>query len=157
ATATDNALSGLVLTSKPTDAVTITALKANAPAAGASVTVQGRIGGRAEPFIPGRAAFLLADDTVLIACDASPDDPCPIAWDYCCEPGAKLTAGLATVQVIGDDGRPLATDLAGLDDLKPGSYVVINGTIANSEGSLIINCSGIFHDRERRVVPIEER
>jgi hypothetical protein len=52
------------------------------------VTVLGRIGGDARPFVEDMAAFMIVDRK-LKACNEIPDDPCPTPWDFCCESGLR--------------------------------------------------------------------
>lgn len=151
--AESSALKHVVLSAKPTDIKTISALKKAAPKAGDSITVQGRIGGEGSPFIDGHAAFLLADDTVLAACDITDDGHCPKPWDYCCEDKTKLRSNIATVQIVGEDKSVIKESADGLAGLKAGSFVVITGTVSDksSAENLIINATGIFHDAERKI------
>ena len=147
-------LKHLSLSEKPANAITISALKAKSPKAGDDVVIQGRIGGTASPFVSARAATLLADDTALVACDASDDDHCPKPWDYCCESKSKRLQNIVTVQALGDDNVVLKTELNGFDDIKAGSYVVVAGKVAEGSNAdnLVINLSGLYHDRTRSVV-----
>ena len=147
-----SAVQHVVLSSKPDSVGTIGALKASGPKAGDAITIQGRIGGKGNPFVDGYAAFLLADDTVLLACDVTDDDHCPKPWDYCCEAKSKRTKNLATIQVLGDDQKAIKANINGLDGIGAGSFIVVTGTVASNEAdNLIINASGIFHDRERQI------
>jgi hypothetical protein len=56
-----------------------------------------------------------------------------------------LIAGMAIVQVVGDDGRPLNVDLRGRSGLEPGAEVVVVGRRAPEQepGALVINARGI--------------
>lgn len=133
-----------VLTTKPAEAIDVVVARAKAP--GSPVTVQGRIGGRAKPFIAERSAFLLADLTAIKACDANPDDSCDAPWDYCCEPSAKIAASTCLVQVVGADGKVATTTLNGVGGMAPGSTVVITGTLApqSTPESPIIVAQGVY-------------
>lgn len=123
-------------------------LKADTDATG-DVVVHGRIGGRVEPFVPGVAMFLLAD-AEMKTCDELHEDKCPTPWDYCCEPRDSLKAKIATVQIIGDDGKPLRIELAGEHGLEPSAHVTIAGEVAQRDGgSLVINARKIHvHDKK---------
>ncbi|NIL95714.1 MAG: hypothetical protein GTO53_00715, partial [Planctomycetales bacterium] len=46
------------------------------------VIVVGRIGGLANPWVEGRAAFSIVDPA-LKSCHDMGDDDCPTPWDYC--------------------------------------------------------------------------
>lgn len=116
------------LTTKPADAIDVTAARAKTP--GTAVTVRGRIGGRANPFIAERSAFLLADLKAIAACDANPDDKCDTPWDYCCETTPKIAASTCLVQVVDADGKVATTSLNGVGGMVPGRTVVVVGTLS---------------------------
>jgi len=46
------------------------------------VVIIGRIGGNENPWVDGRAAFLIADPS-LKSCAETGCDDCPKPWDYC--------------------------------------------------------------------------
>jgi len=110
-----------------------------------NVVVRGRIGGRRDPFVAGRAMFMLADPK-MPTCDERHEDECPTPWDYCCEPKDKLLASTATVQVVGASGRPLAIGLNGRNGLKPQARVVVSGRVSKRDANnvLVIDATGIF-------------
>ncbi|MHC5109023.1 MAG: hypothetical protein ACYTHJ_03995 [Planctomycetota bacterium] len=107
------------------------------------VIVQGRVGGRKEPFVDGVAIFLLADSTMK-SCDELHGDTCTTPWDYCCEPEESLNAKIVTVQVVGSDGKPLRVGLNGKHGIEPLARLTVAGEVANrSAGALVINASKI--------------
>jgi hypothetical protein len=122
----------------------VLALKKSAEA-GKEVVLHGRIGGREDPFVPGRAIFMVADMS-LPPCNARSSDMCATPWDYCCEPKDALTAATATVQVVGSDGKPLRIDLSKSPELKPRAEVTIRGTVSQKEGeqTLVIDAQSIY-------------
>jgi hypothetical protein len=132
---------GLLQEQEPAGAMDIIAVKA-APPANGEVVVRGVIAGRAEPFIEGRAMFLLADLSLTAKHKQrhgdAPLSPC------CAAEGASL-ANTATIQVVGDDGRPLRVGLRGQHGLEPLAEVVVVGEVATPEGgdALVINARGI--------------
>jgi hypothetical protein len=113
-------------------------------AKGASVTIRGRIGGRAAPFVKGRAIFFLADAR-LVACNEKPGDTCKVPWDFCCETPESLKANTATIQIVGTDGKPLKVAAEGAGGMKPLSKVTIVGTISDvsKEGTFVVNATAI--------------
>lgn len=131
----------LVAAAAPAGAVDVVAARKDAQP-GQAVVVRGVVGGRAKPFVDGRALFTLVDNAIP-RCDANPDDRCPTPWDYCCADRARLAASMATVQVVDADGRPIAAALEGVGGLKAGDVVVIAGTTAagTSPSALIINAT----------------
>lgn len=108
------------------------------------VVVFGRIGGRVNPYVHNNAVFLLADDAMK-DCSELHGDSCPTPWDYCCEPKDSLNASLATIQIVGEDNRPLRIDLSEHDKLKPSTRLTIAGEVASHEpgSNLVINARKI--------------
>lgn len=109
---------------------------------GDEVTVVGRIGGRENPWINGRAAFTIVDPAAR-ACSDIPGDGCPTPWDYCCE--SDLGEKSATVKVVGTDGKPVATDARELLGVKELQTVVVTGKAQrDSDGNLTILAEKVF-------------
>lgn len=131
------------LKEKPKDAKPVKEVKASAKK-GDTVTITGRIGGRTEPFIKSRAMFLIADPS-LKACNEIPGDTCKTPWDFCCETPETMKACLATIQIVGADGKPLKVDAQGAGGMKPLSRLTIVGTVSDvsKDGALVISATGI--------------
>lgn len=134
---------GMLLASAPEDAVELAQAKHGAQQ-GDQVTVRGRIGGRRDPFVAGRAIFQLVDSS-LPTCADKHGDGCPTPWDYCCESKEDITAKSATVQLTGEDGKPLAMSINGVSGIKPMATVVVRGTVAErpNETVMVINAEGL--------------
>ncbi len=127
----------LFATAEPAGARGVLEAKA-AARVGEEVTVRGRIGGRKEPFVEGRAMFTLVE-LALPTCNDKHGDGCPTPWDYCCEPATEVVRQSLTVQVPGPDGKALRTGLAGAHGLKPMAEVVVTGRIARvEEGGIVV-------------------
>lgn len=109
------------------------------------VTIKGRVMGRNDLFVEGRAAFILGDPELLTACSDIPDDDCKTPWDTCCDSKESRRDGTATIQLRGAGGRVLAKSLKGEQGLKELSVVTVKGTIDehSSADSLIINAQSI--------------
>lgn len=114
---------------------------------GDTVTIVGRIGGRREPFTDGAAVFIVVDSS-LLACSDIEGDTCKYPWDYCCEPTESMTANSATIQILGEDGAPLAIDLTKYG-LNPLDEIVIVGTVGPrpTDEVLVINATNIAHSQ----------
>ncbi|MFI4859229.1 MAG: hypothetical protein ACIAXF_00970 [Phycisphaerales bacterium JB063] len=134
--------SGLFLDSAPEGAQAITALKESA-SEGDEVVVHVIIGGRMEPLVEGRASAAIIDASLPNAC-TSEDDHCQTPWDYCCTPQEEITANLATLQVVDDEGRLLAADLA--EKLPPMTVLTVRGVVGPRPDPqvLTINATGIY-------------
>jgi hypothetical protein len=112
---------------------------------GDTLTFVARIGGRLEPFVAGRAMMIVIDTTIPSCAEMGDEDHCPTPWDYCCEPKDSLTAGTATVQFVGTDGKPLAVSIQGLGGLEPLATVTVTGVVAEKDesGVFVVNATGV--------------
>ena len=139
--------SGLILAEAPKQPLEVVAAKREAKV-GDDVVVRGRIGGREEPFVEGRAIFQLVDSS-LPTCSENPGDGCKTPWDYCCEPKDQITAKSVTVQVVGPDGKPLHTSLKGQGGLVPMAKVIIRGKVEQKpdENTMTVRAEGIYVER----------
>ncbi len=136
-----------ILGTKPEGGLPLEAAK-KAAKKGEDIVFQARIGGRLEPFVPGQAIMVVIDPAPP-PCNEIPGDGCPTPWDYCCEPADKLLAATATVQFVGDGGKPLRIGLTDHDKLKPLAHITVVGTVSEmSEGQFLVNASGVFIDKE---------
>lgn len=112
---------------------------------GDEVTLGGRIMGNEKPFVEGRAVFILGDPTVLTACNEKPGDKCETPWDNCCNTKEEKKVALATIQVVGADGRVLKEDLEGAGGLKKLGRVTVTGKVAegSTADALVVNATAI--------------
>ena len=112
---------------------------------GDEITVSGKIMGNKNPFVVGRSAFILGDPGVLTPCNQDPADQCKTPWDVCCDSPEDKKRGIATIQVLGADGRVLKESIEGVGGLSNLATVTVTGKVA--EGStadlLIINALAI--------------
>jgi hypothetical protein len=130
-----------LLTDEPTDAQPVISVRENAEHDD-EVVIVGRIGGGANPWIEGLAAFSIVDQS-LKACSDIPGDACKTPWDYCCEP--ELSTGMALVKVVGSDGKPVRVDARELLAVKELSTVVVTGRAERDDsGNLTVLATGIF-------------
>ncbi len=107
----------------PTGAIPVAEAKQSARE-GDQVVVRGRIGGRREPMNANVAVFVMIDPAIP-HCKIG---VCKIPWDYCCETPESITINSATVQLVGDTGKPMNIDL-GKHTLKPLDEIVVVGTV----------------------------
>ena len=110
---------------------------------GDDVVIVGRIGGSANPWVEGRAAFSIVDGS-LKACSDIEGDSCPIPWDYCCET-SKLPTATALVKVVDEEGALVKADARELLSVKELSTVIVKGKAQRDDaGNLIVLASGVF-------------
>jgi len=106
---------------------------------GDDVLLTGHIAGRKDPFVDGRAMFVLSDVSLPLC-----DDGCTAPWDLCCETPTDIAAGTATVQVVGTDGRPLPVTLRDHAGLTPGCRITVAGEVQQSDESVfVVNAKSI--------------
>lgn len=112
---------------------------------GDEVVLTGLIMGVPQPFVEGRAVFVLGDEGSLEPCDLKGDDHCPTPWDNCCDPSDVKQAGTVTIQVVDENGKPIRSGLKGVNGLAELSRVTVEGTVAanSSPEAFIVNASGI--------------
>jgi len=110
---------------------------------GDEVTVSGLVMGRKQPFVDGRAAFVLGDPTKLTPCNRVPGDKCKTPWDVCCDDDELILESTATIQLSGENGRVLAHTIKGAHGLTELSLVTLTGTVdkASTAEALIINAT----------------
>lgn len=146
ALAADALPANLFLAERPKDAKELREAKAAAKK-GEKISFTACVGGRTAPFVKDRALCTVVD-TRLRSCDDLHPGTCPKPWDYCCEPKESLKANIASLQVVGADGKPLKVALEGANGLKPLSRIVVTGTVAEAtDGVLIVNAEGIFLEK----------
>ena len=134
--------SAYALTIEPTEAKTVIAARAECMD-GDEVVLIGRIGGSVNPWIDGRAAFSVVDES-LRACSDIPGDKCSKPWAYCCETD-KLPTATALIKVVDEQGKLVAADAKSLLGVKELSTVVVQGKAQRDDaGNLTVLASGIF-------------
>jgi hypothetical protein len=110
---------------------------------GAEIVLLGRIGGSADPWIEGRAAFSVVDP-VVTACTQIPGDSCPTPWDYCCRTD-ELPKAKALVKIVDERGALVEEDARKLLALRELQTVVVRGKAKRDEaGNLTVLATGLF-------------
>ena len=100
---------------------------------GDKVTLTGLVMGVPSPFVEGRAVFVLGDDATLTPCDRmGEDDHCATPWDVCCDASELKANGIATIQLLDDNGKPAKVGLKGVRGLSELSRVTVSGTVAKN-------------------------
>lgn len=144
ATDVDPAITTVFVTTEPSDAVTVSEARKTAKA-GDTIAVVGKIAGAMHPFTEGFATAVVSD-IALETCELIPGDNCETPWDACCVDKDIIKASRLTIQVVGEDSRPIAQSLKGVNGLTELDPIVVSGTVA--EGStaenLIVNVSSLY-------------
>jgi len=140
----DPRIDGVLLEDAPAGAVSVTELRKGAEP-GAEVAVIGRVAGAREPFAEGFASLVLADAS-LETCERIPGDTCPTPWDACCVAPEELQASRLSVQVRGEEARPVPQTLKGAGGLTELDTLIVTGTVSeeSTADNVVIEASGIF-------------
>ena len=134
------ATSKALLAAEPPDAKPVGDVRASAKDAD-DVTILGRIGGDANPWVDGRAAFTIVDPK-LVPC--KPDEGCPTPWDYCCSTD-QLPANRALIKVVDDTGSVVEEDARKLLGVKELQTVVVRGKAKRDDaGNLTVLATGVY-------------
>ncbi|MDP4585105.1 MAG: hypothetical protein NWR21_10325 [Verrucomicrobiales bacterium] len=112
---------------------------------GETMTVTGKVAGVMNPFTEGFASVVLADEK-METCDLIPGDQCVTPWDACCAAPEDVKSQRMTIQILGDDGMPVAESLKGVRGLKEMDSLVVTGTVNENSnaGNLILDVTGLF-------------
>jgi hypothetical protein len=125
-----------LLTEAPADAKPVVEVR-EAAQDGDEVTIIGRVGGAVDPWVAGRASFLIVDPS-LVPCSEKPDDHCPTPWDYCCD-SDRLPVSMATIKIVDEAGQTVPQDAKSLLGLKELARVTIRGQAKRDEaGNLVV-------------------
>jgi hypothetical protein len=105
---------------------------------GAELVVEGKV----KDFVEGFAAFTLVDLKLKDCIQMG--DGCPTPWDYCCTPATEVAENTITVEVQGEDGRPLRETLKGFHELDHLDIVQVRGKVQRDEaGNVRVTASKI--------------
>jgi hypothetical protein len=99
---------------------------------GDEVVVAGKIGGAHDPFISGRAGFLLVDSSL------KPAEECDCPWDYCDTEKDKLQAARLSVKFVDAEGKTLTPGARELFGLKELSEVVVKGKVSRDDKDNVV-------------------
>ena len=108
------------------------------------IVLVGRIGGRKDPWIAGRAAFMVIDAAMTVVAAGEESGEGQVCMDDCC---AALRADCTTlVKVVDDQGKPLAIDARELLGAKINDMVVVKGNVQRDEdeGTFTVTASGVY-------------
>jgi len=138
----------LLLGAKPEGAVPLASVKESAKK-GDRVVFEARIGGRGKPFVDNRAIMVVIDPS-LPSCADNEGDTCAVPWDYCCETPETLVANTASVQWVGEDGRPRSFSLENRGGLEALDWITVVGEVSmkDESGLFVVNATGVFLDKK---------
>lgn len=108
------------------------------------IVLVGRIGGRKDPWINGRSAFMVIDAAMSVVDDGEGSGEGELCMDDCC---ASLRAECTTlVKIVDEQGKPLPFDTRDLLDAKEADMVVLKGKVHrdDEQGTFTIVASGVY-------------
>ncbi len=143
------AIAAVLADAAPDGAVSVLAAR-KAAKPGESITIEGIIAGAMSPFAEGFASVVVSDLSVE-TCDKIPGDNCPTPWDACCADPDVLKGMRLTLQVSGEDGRPVAQSLKGISGLKEMDTVIAEGTVAagSTAENLVVNVARLHRTQTK--------
>jgi hypothetical protein len=108
------------------------------------IVLLGRIGGRANPWIEGRAAFMVIDAAMNVVASGEDSAAGQVCLDDCC---AELRADMTTlVKIVDEQGKPLPIDTRELLDVKENDMVVVKGKVHRNDddGSFTVAARSVY-------------
>jgi len=138
-------LEAFVLATPPAPAIQVLAAKQAGNAE--QLIVQGRVAN----IVKGYAAFTLMDAKLPYCGETNPADKCRTPWDYCCEKAATRTQHAMVVELLGPDGKVLATPA--IPELRLLDLVTVVGKLTvDADGNAVLAATG-YHREARPTVP----
>jgi len=130
-----------MLAEEPDGAVGVIAARDSAQD-GEAIVVVGRIGGAANPWIEGRAAFMLLDASMLIVADGTDSADGEICMDDCC--AVERSASTTLVKIVDERGQVLTVDTRQLLGVAANDMVVIRGRVSkDASGNFVVLADGV--------------
>jgi hypothetical protein len=110
---------------------------------GAPLVLVGRIGGAANPWVEGRAAFTLHDASMSIVAEGEDSGEEELCLGDCC--ASELVGCTTLVKIVDEQGRVVSVDSRKLLGLKVADMVVIEGTAKKDEsGNFVMLAKGVY-------------
>lgn len=135
--------SKFLLDEEPAGAVGVIAARESAED-GEPLVLVGRIGGSANPWIDGRAAFMLLDASMSVVAEGEEDSAeGELCMGDCC---ATERLGCTTlVKVVDEQGRLVPVDSRKLLGLREADMVVVQGTVKKDKsGNFVMLAKGVY-------------
>jgi len=135
--------SKFLLNKEPTGAVGVIAARESAED-GEPLVLVGRIGGSANPWIDGRAAFMLLDASMSVVAEDEEDlAEGELCTGDCC--ATELLDCTTLVKVVDNRGKLVPVDSRKLLGLKESDMVVVEGTAKKDEsGNFVMLVKGVY-------------
>lgn len=133
--------SKFLLAEEPAGAIGVIEARETA-ADGKALVMVGRVGGSANPWIEGRAAFTLLDASMTVVTEGEDTEEGAICTGDCC--ATERLECTAMVKVVDSDGELVAVDSRQLLGIKESDMVVVAGKAKKDEsGNFVMLASGV--------------
>ena len=110
---------------------------------GAPLVLVGRIGGSANPWIDGRAAFMLLDASMSVVAEGENSGEDELCGGDCCA-NERLNC-TTLVKVVDDQGQLVPVDSRKLLGLKESDMLVVQGTAQKDKsGNFVMLAKGVY-------------
>jgi len=108
------------------------------------IVLVGRIGGRDNPWIKGRSAFMMVDASLQMVSEGEECEEGAFCTGDCC--AAKLTGSTTLVKIVDENGRPLPVDGRDLLAAKTQDMVVVKGKVVrdDKEKTFVVLANGVY-------------
>jgi len=134
--------SKFLLADEPEEAVGVIEARESAQD-GAPIVVVGRIGGAANPWIEGRAAFTLIDASMAMVSEGEDDEEGELCTGDCCATERAVCTTL--VKVVDAAGKVIAADSRQLLGLTADDTVVVRGKASkDASGNFAVLAEGVY-------------
>lgn len=110
---------------------------------GSPLVLMGRVGGAANPWIEGRAAFMLIDPSVMVVAAGTDSTAGEVCMDDCC--ATDRAACTTLVKIVDDNGELVPVDARKLIGLKESDLVIVQGTAKkDNSGNFSMHATKVF-------------
>jgi len=107
------------------------------------IVVVGRVGGQANPWIEGRAAFMLLDPSMMVVTEGEAMAEGVLCTGDCC--AAERSNCTTIVKFVDQGGRPLAIDSRKLLGIQESDLLVVRGKAQKDEhGNFAVIADGVY-------------
>ncbi len=113
---------------------------------GEPIVIVGRIGGATNPWIDGRAAFMLLDASMMLVADGTESAEGEICMDECC--AAERTGSTTLVKVVDEGGKVLTVDARKLLGVAANDMVVVRGNVSKDDAGNFVVLADRVHVRQ---------
>jgi hypothetical protein len=130
------------LAEEPEGAIGVIAARESVEDGGALVVV-GRVGGAANPWIAGRAAFTLLDPSMSVVANGEDSGETELCLDDCCAADRQNCTVL--VKVVDAQGKLVMMDSRELLGLQESDMVVVKGNAQkDTTGNFVMLADGVY-------------